>query len=218
MPFGLGSSQTSSSRRSRTRLRENRNQIALAASSSNPKPKSRSPDSRALDEQSQMSTELYASSSGRRRKRGQNSALSLSNAADERPHAKAKLKSKATHASLDDAESVASWSGRATPSVRTKRKERSKSRDVVHRVSKKISSSDFDESEKQVYTGPLAHADYNRMKEELEEVKKVSWLPFSVAQFLMNWLAFSNCPYRRRRYTSRVRYVSPMSSLGSRIQ
>ncbi|KAI0358067.1 hypothetical protein OH77DRAFT_1397789 [Trametes cingulata] len=56
---------------------------------------------------------------------------------------------------------------------RSKRKERSRSRDGTVRTHRKGATSDVpDEGEEPLYSGPLAQADYHRMKQEVENLRK----------------------------------------------
>ncbi len=64
-----------------------------------------------------------------------------------------------------------------TQSARSKRKERSRSRDAALRRSRKTATPDISgDEEEPVYTGPLAHADYQRMKQEVENLRKVRFI------------------------------------------
>ncbi len=60
-------------------------------------------------------------------------------------------------------------------SSRSKRKERSRSREASHRHCRKTATPEPDEDEG-MYTGPLAHAEYTRMKQEMEGLRKVRHL------------------------------------------
>ncbi|KAI0630836.1 hypothetical protein C8Q77DRAFT_1063084 [Trametes polyzona] len=58
-------------------------------------------------------------------------------------------------------------------SVRSKRKDRSRSRENTLRHSRKSAASEStEESDEPMYTGPLAQADYHRMKQEVENLRK----------------------------------------------
>ncbi|KAH9857316.1 hypothetical protein C2E23DRAFT_384722 [Lenzites betulinus] len=59
-------------------------------------------------------------------------------------------------------------------SARSKRKERSRSREVASRLSRKavMAPDVMEEEDKPIYTGPLAQADYHRMKQEVEDLRK----------------------------------------------
>lgn len=62
----------------------------------------------------------------------------------------------------------------STQSARSKRKERSRSRDAALRRTRKTATPDISgDEEEPTYTGPLAHADYQRMKQEVENLRKV---------------------------------------------
>lgn len=65
----------------------------------------------------------------------------------------------------------------STQSARSKRKERSRSREV--RRARKTATPDLSgDEEEPMYTGPLAHADYQRMKQEVENLRKVRSFTF----------------------------------------
>ena len=61
-----------------------------------------------------------------------------------------------------------------TPNARVKRKERSRSRDGTHRLSRKtVTPEPVEDDDEPMYTGPLAQAEYTRMKQEMESLRKV---------------------------------------------
>lgn len=196
MPNLFGTSQSSSHNRrgGSARHRENRIQPTSMSPMPNPRLTSCSPDSRAVDEMLQMAPSDAHNGSTRKKKRGQNSnanvnanagsSVAVDSQVGDRGRFRAKSRSKAAHASMDDGESVASRNERAPTNAKSKRRDRSKSRDATQRLSRRASSSDLDEREQNVYTGPIAHADFNRMKEELEETKKVSCYDFLCGVFI----------------------------------
>ena len=59
--------------------------------------------------------------------------------------------------------------------ARSKRKERSRSRDAPHRNSRKAATPNesTEDEDDPMYTGPLAQAEYTRMKQEVESMRKV---------------------------------------------
>ena len=58
-------------------------------------------------------------------------------------------------------------------SARTKRKERSRSRDAQRHARKTATPEPMEDEEEPVYTGPLAQAEYVRMRQEVELLRKV---------------------------------------------
>ena len=62
--------------------------------------------------------------------------------------------------------------------ARSKRKERSRSRDAPHRNSRKAATPNesTEDEDDPMYTGPLAQAEYTRMKQEVENMRKVRLL------------------------------------------
>ncbi|KAI0695344.1 hypothetical protein C8T65DRAFT_584416 [Cerioporus squamosus] len=61
---------------------------------------------------------------------------------------------------------------RSSNSQRSKRKDRSRSRETAHRYSRKVATPEPVEDEEHAYSGPLAHAEFTRMKQEMENLRK----------------------------------------------
>ncbi|OBZ73610.1 hypothetical protein A0H81_05978 [Grifola frondosa] len=126
--------------------------------------------------------------SGRKKKRPNLIASTFVNAASARSTAsedvvvdssyRARAKSKAQTVLTEEEASISREHVRPTGSHggKSKRKERSGSHDATHHHSKKALSPDSSEDERasqqSIYAGPLATADYNRMKLELENLRK----------------------------------------------
>ncbi len=193
MPPAALQNTNSSNRRSTgsTRQRENR-PLVLSGPGSTRRRRSRSPDARAIDEAPpQLDIVL------RRKKRtthANGGGTSSSNAANmpvarppvhddpgDRGRIKAKPRPKA-HMWVDDEDddivtNIVHDGGRLSnaQNARSKRKERSRSRDGTHRSSRKPATPNesTEDEDDPMYTGPLAHAEYTRMKQEVENMRKV---------------------------------------------
>lgn len=67
--------------------------------------------------------------------------------------------------------------------LRAKRKDRSRSLDAALRHSRKATTPEpVEELEEPMYTGPLAQADYHRMKQEVENLRKVRAIVYAVRE------------------------------------
>ncbi|KAH9924823.1 hypothetical protein B0H21DRAFT_814779 [Amylocystis lapponica] len=181
MPPGIqGLAQSISQRRPVGSSRQRENRIQPVPSTSARRRKSRSPDARVVEEVATRTD----STSGRKKKRGAittNDAVVRLSSADD-PVAdrgrKPKTRTRASTAFTEEGDvlvlrELAPSSG--SLNGKNKRKERSRSRDTSQRLSKKAVSparSDDNEQPQPVYNGPLAVADYTRMKLEMEGLKK----------------------------------------------
>ncbi|KAI1793469.1 hypothetical protein LXA43DRAFT_885630 [Ganoderma leucocontextum] len=192
MPPVAVQNTNSSSRRSTgsVRQRENRALVPTGPGSTRRR-RSRSPDARAIDEAPpQLDIVL------RRKKRSTHTnggGTSSSNAANmalvrtsvhddtgDRGRVKAKPRPKAVVWVDDEDEDIVTnivhdsvRSGNAQ-NARSKRKERSRSRDATHRNSRKAATPNesTEDEDDPMYTGPLAQAEYTRMKQEVENMRK----------------------------------------------
>jgi hypothetical protein len=208
----------------RSSLRENRAQAARR------RPKSRSPDSRPASAHSINAP--VASSSGntnivRKRKKTSSSTLIIPTI----PHINASRLNQQSH-TLDpeDEQSLQSQSllrirsktkspgsrqnadigtDRGRPGLSSsgrKEKDRSRSRDQTraYKGSASIDAMEADDESSTGYTGPLAFAEFNRLKAEVEKLKEVSLIQFSSLK-LVSESVRSNWFTRRRRSTNRVK-------------
>ena len=199
MPPAVVQNASSSNRRSTGSIRQRENRVhsqqLQAGSGSARRRKSRSPDARATDE-----APLQPDNALRRKKRTSHTTgagPSLSNAAamgvsrmsiheeqsGDRGRTKAKSKPRTVTMWVDDEDddthivtNIMQEHGRSvnTPNARVKRKERSRSRDGTHRLSRKtVTPEPVEDDDEPMYTGPLAQAEYTRMKQEMESLRKV---------------------------------------------
>ena len=194
--LAMSSAQHSSFRRPTisSRLRENRPQTPTGGSGH--RRKSRSPDSRPADESSMR---VDPSSSRKKKKQTRVGAPNHPSSVSSTSHHGGARHSRLSAHQDETASDRGSLSSRrkSQPSVsedvemriprdasqpsrkRAKggRRERSPSGDAMQRLMHKMSTpepaDEAEEEEERHYTGPLAAADYVRMKEELEKLKKV---------------------------------------------
>ena len=104
----------------------------------------------------------------------------------ERGRVKAKPKSRPTTVWVDDevddahiVTNIVSDLGQmnaAPQSARSKRKERSRSREAQRLARKTVTPEPMAEDDETMYTGPLAQAEYARMRQELEILRKVCYM------------------------------------------
>ncbi|EJF64053.1 hypothetical protein DICSQDRAFT_133756, partial [Dichomitus squalens LYAD-421 SS1] len=197
MPPAVVQNSSSSNRRSTgsIRQRENRthSQHPQTGSVSARRRKSRSPDTCAIDEAISQADNI-----SRRKKRSAHTTgggSSSSNAATmgvsrmsihedpgDRGRTKAKAKPRTVNMWVDDEDddthivtNIMQEHGRSvnTQNARVKRKERSRSRDATHRYSRKtVTPEPTEDDNEPTYTGPLAQAEYTRMKQEMENLRK----------------------------------------------
>ncbi|TFK88432.1 hypothetical protein K466DRAFT_662322 [Polyporus arcularius HHB13444] len=193
MPPAVAQNNNASTRRSTgsARQRENRlhAQSGQAGTGSARRRKSRSPEARVAEE-AQVQADVLA----RRKKRlppipGASSSNPQHTATlrhtvyedvGDRGRIKPKPKPRAVTMLIDEDEDV-------TPIItnivqdhprlnnvqRSKRKDRSRSRETAHRHSRKTGTPDpLEDEEEHAYTGPLAHAEFTRMKLEMENLRK----------------------------------------------
>ncbi|KAJ2985514.1 hypothetical protein NUW54_g10130 [Trametes sanguinea] len=187
MPPLLSINSSSSTRRSTAsgRQRENRpNGATQGSAGPNRRRKSRSPDTRTEEA-------TAVGDSSRRKKRpvtvvGSNSSgpssslvAGLEESGDRgRLKTKAKPRPQTLHVDDDDpyiVTNIAQELDRTaiTHSARSKRKERSRSFDASSRHTRKTVTPDIVEDDGEpMYTGPLAQADYQRMKQEVDNLRK----------------------------------------------
>ncbi len=194
MPPAVAQNNNASTRRSTgsTRQRENRlhAQSGQAGTGSARRRKSRSPEARVAEE-AQVQADVLA----RRKKRlppipGASSSNSLTAATlrhtvyehvGDRGRTKPKPKPRAVTMFIDEDEDVTPIitnivqdRPRLSNVQRSKRKDRSRSRETAHRHSRKTGTPEpLEDEEEHAYTGPLAHAEFTRMKLEMENLRKV---------------------------------------------
>ncbi|KAI0766152.1 hypothetical protein BD413DRAFT_571793 [Trametes elegans] len=196
MPPSLSLSSSASRRSSgSTRQRENRTQNTQTSNQNHAGPsrrrKSRSPEARVDD------TAARSGSLSRRKRRpvtavGPSLQPSSSNGssmvvvrsslhedAGDRGRAKTKTKPRPLGVWVDDEDpqivtNVAEDVRRAPAAhpARPKRKERSRSRETARHARKMLSPDGAEEDDEPLYTGPLAQADYHRMRQEVELLRK----------------------------------------------
>lgn len=197
MPPALAQHSNGSTRRSTGSTRQRENRLHSQNTSTGPgsvrRRKSRSPEARVAEE-AQVPADVLA----RRKKRlppipGTSSSSNPSNAValrhaayedvGDRGRTKAKPKPRAVTMWIDEdgddtpivTNIVQDFTRQnAVPNARVKRKDRSRSRETTHRHSRKTATPEpMEDEEDHAYTGPLAHAEYTRMKQEMENLRKV---------------------------------------------
>ncbi|KAI0757411.1 hypothetical protein C8Q80DRAFT_1133487 [Daedaleopsis nitida] len=186
---------SSSNRRSTGPMRQRENRTHIQHPQNLPgygrRRKSRSPDARVAED---MQPQAVSDALARRKKKlppipsssaapntGM-SRLSVNDDSGDRGRIRSKSKQKAFAAWVDgDDEDMSIVTNivqdhhrsNTTQSARSKRKERSRSREAAHRHSRKaVTPEPIEEDSDSMYTGPLAHAEYTRMKQEMESLRK----------------------------------------------
>lgn len=196
MPPTATQNSSSSNRRptGSIRQRENRALVPTGPGSIRRR-RSRSPDARGIDEAPpqldivlrRKKRSAHANGGGTSSSNAANIALvrtSIHDDAGDRGRIKAKPRPKALMWMDDEDEDIVTNivhdNGRPNnaQNTRPKRKERSHSRDGTYRNSRKVATPNesTEDEDDPVYTGPLAQAEYTRMKQEVENMRKVRLL------------------------------------------
>ncbi|PIL25189.1 hypothetical protein GSI_13078 [Ganoderma sinense ZZ0214-1] len=192
MPPVVTQNTSSSNRRSTGSIRQRENRALVpAGTGSTRRRRSRSPDARAIDEAPpQLDIVLrrkkrssHANGGGTPSSNAANMALVRTSVLDDsgdRGRIKPKPRSKALMWVDDEDDDIVTNivhdNGRSSnaQNARSKRKERSRSRDAPHRNSRKAATPNesTEDEDDPMYTGPLAQAEYTRMKQEVETMRK----------------------------------------------